>query len=67
MLRSDAAEERSGAFAHVPGANLAAALAALTVGRADLVGPKEVRFPPRNRILRDIDGARDVVFIPPDV
>lgn len=44
------------AFAQVPGANLAEAQALVTLGRADLTGPREVPFPPDNRLLRDIDG-----------
>lgn len=44
------------AFAQVPGANLAEALALVTLGRADLAGPREVLFNPDNRLLRDIDG-----------
>lgn len=44
------------AFAQVPGANLAEAQALLTLGRPDLIGPREVQFSPTNRLLRDIDG-----------
>jgi carbamoyl-phosphate synthase large subunit len=44
------------AFAEVPGANLAEAQVLLALGRADLVGPREVRFSPHTRLLRDIDG-----------
>lgn len=44
------------AFAEVPGANMAEAQALITFGLLDSVGPVEVRFPPNNRLFRDIDG-----------
>jgi len=49
------------AFSEVPGANLAEAQALVTFGHTD-VGPKEVIFPPNNRLFRDIDGVP--VFVP---
>jgi len=39
------------------GFNLVEAHLLLTLGRVDELGPKELTFPPANRIFRDIDGA----------
>lgn len=44
------------AFAEEPGANLAEAQLLLTLGRANLLSPHRIEFPPHNRLLRDIDG-----------
>lgn len=57
----------SSAFAEVPGANLVEALLLATLGEPEAAGPLEVRFPPNNRMFRDIDGAPVFVadFKPP--
>jgi hypothetical protein len=44
------------AFAHVPGANLTEAQALVALGHPGELGPREVNFPPNNRLFRDIDG-----------